>query len=106
MSPRRWSSSPWAPLIALGLVVALAYRRGRLARVAIRGGAVAVSRPWRREQIPLERIEGLGVGLDAPYSTVWVTVRERGRVLLLDGLTKDEADLVSRRLRDVIAPSA
>jgi hypothetical protein len=94
------------PVVLLACWALLAHQRGRRIVLAVGADAITVARPWSRERIALDRIEGLGVGLDAPYSTVWITVRDRGRVLLLDGLTRDEAELVSRRLHAVIAPSS
>lgn len=95
-----------APLVMVACVGVVGYQRNRRVLLRVGADAITVSRSLSSERIALEHVEGLGVGLDAPYSTVWITVRTRGRVLLLDGLTRDEADLVSRRLRTVLAPSS
>lgn len=94
------------PLVLLALWALVGHQRRRGVVIRVGAEAITVSRPSSRERVALDRIEALRVGEDAPYSTVWVAARDKGRVLLLDGLTRDEAELIARRLGAVIAPSA
>jgi hypothetical protein len=93
------------PLALLAGWALLAFWRGRRVLLQLGEGAITVSGPWSSERVAVDDVEELGVGDDAPYAALWIRVRGRGRVLLLDGLTREEADLASRKLCAVIAPS-
>jgi hypothetical protein len=84
------------PVPALAIIIAaiIAYLRSRA--VVVRVDTDDVTLPGRK--IPRERIESVGVGSAEPYRTLWLLVRGEGRVLVLEGLTADEAELAERSL--------
>lgn len=85
-------------LVILVLIAILKSRRPPTL-VRVTGVDVRVVRPDGRVEVSLEQIERLGVGRDMdPLHTVWVAVRGQGRVLLLDGLTAEEAELAESQL--------
>lgn len=94
-----------APILVIAGSAFVGYLRSRRSVVRVDANGLTASRPGMREHVALQDIEGLGVGREHPYRTLWVRVRGRGRVLMLDGLSPEEADLASRSLRAVIAPS-
>jgi hypothetical protein len=55
-------------------------------------------------RIPIADIQEVGIGVDTPpLHTLFVHARNAGRMLLLDGLTREEADLAERWLREIVA---
>lgn len=84
---------------ALGWLV-LASRRGRAAAI-VRIGAdeLCVIAPDRKLRAPIADVESVALGNDQDaLRTVWARVKGEGRVLLLDGLTTDEADVALERI--------
>jgi hypothetical protein len=96
------------PLVALviGAIIHVRETRRALVRVGRRELAASALGPSRR--ILLDRIEGLGSGIDQKQATLeqrrtlWIRVRDEGRLPLLDALTEEEAALASRRLREAL----
>lgn len=88
-----------APLIVLGGSAWIAYQRTRRSVLRVDGESITAIRPWSREQIAICDVEGFGVGAEHPHRTLWVAARGRGRVLMLDGLSNEEAELALRTLQ-------
>lgn len=96
-----------APTPLVALIIAAFIHVRETSRLVVRVGKreLAASSIGAHRRIALERIEGLGTGRDQDQRTIWIRVRGEGRVPLLDALSDEEADLVSRRLREVLDPS-
>jgi hypothetical protein len=90
------------PPIALvvGLVIAL-LRTQRMSLI-VANDHVSMTAPLRSAHAPIDRIDSIDVGNDAPYRTVWMRVQGVGRVLVLDGLDEREATLAAGRLREAL----
>ncbi len=91
-----------APILVIAGAAFVGHQRSRRSVIRVDAKGLTALRSGQREHVALEDIEGLGVGREHPYRTLWVRVRGRGRVLMLDGLSPEEADLASRSLRAVI----
>jgi hypothetical protein len=96
-----------ALLVVLLALIAIVRGRRPPAIVRVQGTEVRITSFGGSIQLPLERVERLGVGRDMdPLHTVWVAVRGSGRVLLLDGLTAEEAELAAASLRPFVPGEA
>ncbi len=92
-------------VILVALLAGIAIFRGRRpsSLVRIADAQVSIVAPAGATELPLDDIERLGVGRDMdPLHTVWVAVRGKGRLLLLDGLTVEEAEVAASRLRPFV----
>lgn len=83
------------------LLAGIAIVRGRRPPTIVRveDGRLRVTRRRVELDVELSSVERVGVGRDmSPLHTLWATVQTGGRVLLLDGLTAEEAELALSRL--------
>lgn len=88
------------------IALAILFGRGLFPR-SERGVAVRVAGDELRvladgTRVRIDRVEDLRTGEDGDLRTLFAVVRERGRVLLLDGLSPDEAALAERHLRAIL----
>lgn len=90
-----------AELIAFALLVALS-RGPADASVRVDAGHLQVRAGARRARYPLERVKQVSVGEDGSFRTVWARVGD-ARVLLLERLAPDEAELAVSTLRTLLA---
>lgn len=89
---------------ALGWLV-LAGRSGRLAAIVrLTKDELRVIAPGRAARVPLSDVESVALGQDRDaLRTLFARVKGAGRVLLLDGLTPEEAALALERLGELVA---
>ncbi len=81
----------------------LAGRRMRSSTLRIQNGELALLDHTAGYRLPLLQIESAGVGQDTEgLATLFVRVRDRGRVLVFDGLSTEEAELAARCLREAL----
>ncbi len=96
--------------VAVGALAWLVLRGGKRivtgTRVGIADGELRVVSPEQRLKVPLDEVEGIGIGEDEPFVTLFARLRGRGRVLLMDGLTREEAEAVVARLGDALGRGA
>ncbi len=90
-------------VMALGWLVFFGGRRTvERTRVALAQGRLSVEGTEEPLDVPADEIEGLGIGQNLPTSTVFAYVKDRGRVLLLDGLSPEEAESAAARLSSAL----
>jgi hypothetical protein len=96
-----------AALIGLGWLVLLGSRRTvERTRVWVEDGQLRVVGSEGPLAFGAEDVEGFGVGEEKPLATLFVRSKREGRVLLLVGLTADEAETAASRLAEALGRRA
>ena len=92
-----------AALVALTWLVVYRKRRSVAAgRVVLGAEGIRIETPTERVVTELSDVQALGVGEDGALHTLWIQIREHGRVLVFDGLEKDEARKAEGALTEAI----
>lgn len=76
------------------------------ARVWVADGELHATGAEGPARFRADDVEGFGIGEEKPLSTLFARVSGQGRVLLLDGLTREEAEAAASRLTDALERAA